>query len=151
MIVSEIDSLYREVESIFKQDTADSENGDSKKQLKPKGKSESTHQLSHSHYATSIISSIITTFLKSFMECCRLQTFGQYGLQHIQVEAQFTRMALEKYIGNRRKERDALDALINKIISSAAERCVEPVFLEQYVIENLVSKQLEKKSSSASS
>jgi len=67
-----------------------------------------------------------------------------------QVDITLQIRVLEKYIGARKKEKDAVDALINDIVSSTAERCIEPVFMDQNVVERICEKQLEKKSSSSS-
>jgi len=84
-------------------------------------------------YKLSILTGIVKICLKTLVECIRLQTFSKNGFQQIQVDAYFVRITFKDYID----DEGLLEHLLDVIINSAAERCLEPASLTQVVIETI--------------
>lgn len=139
MILSEIEGIHREVGQIFE----DSPELEESSASSPGIASVSSTRLKRNLFnkktklseeiiqfnRNSIIGGITVIFLKSFFECCRLRTFAKFGLQQIQVEIAFLKRILRKFVGNQ----PSVDALLDEVLSSTAERCVEPVLMEKNV------------------
>lgn len=89
----------------------------------------------HSHPArslqVSVMTGIIKISLKTFLECVRLRTFGRYGLQQIQVDCHYLQMYLWRFVS----DENLVHFLLDEIMGSSAHRCLDPVPMEQSVIE----------------
>ncbi|XP_051900859.1 vacuolar protein sorting-associated protein 51 homolog [Pristis pectinata] len=79
----------------------------------------------------SVLTGIIKISLKTFLECVRLRTFGRYGLQQIQVDCQY----LQLYLWRFASDENLVHFLLDEIVGSTAHRCLDPVTMEQSVIE----------------
>ena len=77
-----------------------------------------------------IVGSVFKLALKTFLECLRLCTLGRNGYQQIQVDVYFLRIMLPHFIS----DTAVLDQMLDDILISAAERCLEPTPLEQSVV-----------------
>jgi len=84
----------------------------------------------------SILTGIVKICLKTFVECIRLQTFGQKGFQQIQVDAYYMRVTFKDYVN----DEGLLEQLLDNIITSTADRCLDPVKLNQSVIASICGK-----------
>ncbi|KAL5254697.1 hypothetical protein ACHWQZ_G014210 [Mnemiopsis leidyi] len=78
----------------------------------------------------SILTGIIKIGLKAFLESVRLRTFGKYGLQQVQVDVYYLREYLWRFV----EEERLLNFLLEEVISSAVDRCIDPVTMEPSVI-----------------
>lgn len=89
----------------------------------------------HSHarrsLQVSVMTGIIKISLKTFLECVRLRTFGRYGLQQIQVDCHYLQMYLWRFVS----DENLVHFLLDEIMGSSAHRCLDPVPMEQSVIE----------------
>ncbi len=47
---------------------------------------------------SSVLTGIIKISLKTFLECIRLKTFSQYGLQQIQVDCHYLQLYLWRFV-----------------------------------------------------
>ncbi|XP_059810888.1 vacuolar protein sorting-associated protein 51 homolog [Hypanus sabinus] len=79
----------------------------------------------------SVLTGIIKISLKTFLECVRLRSFGRYGLQQIQVDCQY----LQLYLWRFASDENLVHFLLDEIVASTAHRCLDPVTMEQSVIE----------------
>uniref|UniRef100_H3CZN4 Vacuolar protein sorting-associated protein 51 homolog n=1 Tax=Tetraodon nigroviridis TaxID=99883 RepID=H3CZN4_TETNG len=79
----------------------------------------------------SVMTGIIKISLKTFLECVRLRTFGRYGLQQIQVDCHYLQMYLWRFVS----DENLVHFLLDEIVGSSAHRCLDPVPMEQSVIE----------------
>ncbi|XP_072407060.1 vacuolar protein sorting-associated protein 51 homolog [Chiloscyllium punctatum] len=79
----------------------------------------------------SVLTGIIKISLKTFLECVRLRSFGRYGLQQIQVDCQYLQLYLWRFVS----DENLVHFLLDEIVASTAHRCLDPVTMEQSVIE----------------
>ncbi|XP_069750367.1 vacuolar protein sorting-associated protein 51 homolog isoform X1 [Narcine bancroftii] len=79
----------------------------------------------------SVLTGIIKISLKTFLECVRLRSFGRYGLQQIQVDCQY----LQLYLWRFASDENLVHFLLDEIVGSTAHRCLDPITMEQSVIE----------------
>ncbi|XP_072840482.2 vacuolar protein sorting-associated protein 51 homolog [Pogona vitticeps] len=79
----------------------------------------------------SVLTGIIKISLKTFLECVRLRTFGRFGLQQIQVDCYYLQLYLWRFVS----DENLVHFLLDEIVGSTAHRCLEPVPMEQSVIE----------------
>uniref|UniRef100_A0A4W3HK37 Vacuolar protein sorting-associated protein 51 homolog n=1 Tax=Callorhinchus milii TaxID=7868 RepID=A0A4W3HK37_CALMI len=79
----------------------------------------------------SVLTGIIKISLKTFLECVRLRTFGRYGLQQIQVDCHYLQLYLWHFVS----DENLVHFLLDEIVGSSAHRCIDPVTMEQSVIE----------------
>ncbi|XP_067328690.1 vacuolar protein sorting-associated protein 51 homolog [Anolis sagrei] len=79
----------------------------------------------------SVLTGIIKISLKTFLECVRLRTFGRFGLQQIQVDCYYLQLYLWRFVS----DENLVHFLLDEIVGSAAHRCLDPVPMEQSVIE----------------
>ncbi|CAH2325197.1 vacuolar sorting-associated 51 homolog [Pelobates cultripes] len=79
----------------------------------------------------SILTGIIKISLKTFLECVRLRTFGRYGLQQIQVDCHYLQLYLWRFVS----DENLVHCLLDEVVGSAAHRCLDPLPMEQSVIE----------------
>uniref|UniRef100_H3ADE0 Vacuolar protein sorting-associated protein 51 homolog n=1 Tax=Latimeria chalumnae TaxID=7897 RepID=H3ADE0_LATCH len=79
----------------------------------------------------SVLTGIIKISLKTFLECVRLRTFGRYGLQQIQVDCYYLQLYLWRFVS----DENLVHFLLDEIVGSTAHRCLDPITMEQSVIE----------------
>lgn len=81
----------------------------------------------------SILTGIIKISLKTFLECVRLHTFSRYGLQQIQVDTHYLELYLARFVA----DENLVHVLLDEILSSAAHRCLDPVFMDDGVVRQI--------------
>ncbi|RZF39613.1 hypothetical protein LSTR_LSTR001134 [Laodelphax striatellus] len=79
----------------------------------------------------SILTGIIKISLKTFLECVRLRTFSKYGLQQIQVDTHYLQLYLWRFVA----DENLVHFLLDEILGSAINRCLDPVLMEPSVVE----------------
>ncbi|KAL3649135.1 Vacuolar protein sorting-associated protein 51 [Castilleja foliolosa] len=94
------------------------------------------------HTQESVITTIVKLSLKSLQEFVRLQTFNRSGFQQIQLDIQFLKTSLKDIA----EDEAAVDFLLDEVIVSSAERCLDPNPLEPAVLDRLVQAKLAKTS-----
>ncbi|XP_042057135.1 vacuolar protein sorting-associated protein 51 homolog isoform X1 [Salvia splendens] len=94
------------------------------------------------HTQESVVTTIVKLSLKSFQEFVRLQTFNRSGFQQIQLDIHFLRTTLKDIT----EDEAAVDFLLDEVIVSSAERCLDPNPLEPPVMDRLVQAKLAKTS-----
>ncbi|KAI3460756.1 hypothetical protein Pfo_017419 [Paulownia fortunei] len=94
------------------------------------------------HTQESAITTIVKLSLKSLQEFVRLQTFNRSGFQQIQLDIHFLKTTLKDIA----EDEAAVDFLLDEVIVSAAERCLDPIPLESPVLDRLVQTKLAKTS-----
>lgn len=90
------------------------------------------------HTQESVVMSIVKLCLKSFQEFVRLQTFNRSGFQQIQLDMQYLRNTLK----DTTEDEAAVEFLLDEVIVSAAERCLDPSPLEPAILDRLVQHKL---------
>eukprot|EP00741_Cyanophora_paradoxa_P013928 tig00020723_g13445.t1 len=80
-----------------------------------------------------ILTAIIRVALKGLIECVRLRTVSKAGFQQMQLDTHFLRIMLRPYVN----EETVLETLADEVITSAADRCPEPVPLEQAFVDQV--------------
>ncbi|KAK1420453.1 hypothetical protein QVD17_22066 [Tagetes erecta] len=88
----------------------------------------------------SVVMTIVKYCLKSLQEFVRLHTFNRSGFQQIQLDMQYLRIALK----DSTEDEAAVEFLLDEVIVSAAERCVDPSPLEPAILDRLVQAKLSK-------
>lgn len=88
----------------------------------------------------SVVTTVVKLCLKSLHEFVRLQTFNRSGLQQIQLDIQFLRVPLKEIV----EDEAAIDFLLDEVIVSAAERCLDPIPLEPPILDKLIQAKLAK-------
>ncbi|XP_065883252.1 vacuolar protein sorting-associated protein 51 homolog isoform X2 [Dysidea avara] len=68
---------------------------------------------------------------QALLECVRMRTFGKFGLQQMQVDVHYLQTYLWRFVSDERVVRMLLD----EVVSSTIQRCVDPVLMEPKVIE----------------
>ncbi|XP_047971945.1 vacuolar protein sorting-associated protein 51 homolog [Salvia hispanica] len=94
------------------------------------------------HTQESVVTTIVKLSLKSFQEFVRLQTFNRSGFQQIQLDIHFLRTTLKDIT----EDEAAVDFLLDEVIVSSAERCLDANPLEPPVMDRLVQAKLAKTS-----
>uniref|UniRef100_A0A1I8G024 Vacuolar protein sorting-associated protein 51 homolog n=1 Tax=Macrostomum lignano TaxID=282301 RepID=A0A1I8G024_9PLAT len=84
----------------------------------------------------SVVSGVVRLALKTLLECVRLKTFGRYGLQQVQVDCHYLHAFLWRYVS----DDSVVHFLLEEILASAAHRCIDPVSMEQSVVELIVER-----------
>ena len=79
----------------------------------------------------SIMTGIVKISLKTLLECVRLRTFSRYGLQQIQVDTHYLQLYLWRFVS----DENIVYCLLDEIVASAANRCLDPVPMETSVVE----------------
>jgi hypothetical protein len=88
----------------------------------------------------SILLGILKICLKSLQECVRLKTLSRHGYQQIQLDLHFLAHSLRPLAS---KDEPLFNHLLEEILSSAAERCVEAhPAMELSVIESICQHKL---------
>ncbi|KAK4407901.1 Vacuolar protein sorting-associated protein 51 [Sesamum angolense] len=94
------------------------------------------------HTQESVITTIVKLSLKSLQELVRLQTFNRSGFQQIQLDIHFLKATIKDIA----EDEAAVDFLLDEVIVSTAERCLDPIPLEPPVLDRLVQAKLPKTS-----
>ncbi|GER43704.1 Vps51/Vps67 family (components of vesiculartransport) protein [Striga asiatica] len=94
------------------------------------------------HTQESVVTTIVKLSLKSLQEFVRLQTFNRSGFQQIQLDIHFLKTTLKDIA----EDEAAVDFLLDEVIVSSAERCLDPSPLEPPVLDRLVQTKLAKAS-----
>ncbi|KAK4441830.1 Vacuolar protein sorting-associated protein 51 [Sesamum alatum] len=94
------------------------------------------------HTQESVITTIVKLSLKSLHELVRLQTFNRSGFQQIQLDIHFLKATIKDIA----EDEAAVDFLLDEVIVSTAERCLDPIPLEPPVLDRLVQAKLPKTS-----
>lgn len=81
---------------------------------------------------------ILRTAFKALCEYVREETFAKFGLQQIQVDCAFLGDLLRGYVES--EDWNQLGALLDEAVTSATQRCVEPVLMEAVIVETLCDK-----------
>ncbi|XP_015929560.1 vacuolar protein sorting-associated protein 51 homolog [Parasteatoda tepidariorum] len=79
----------------------------------------------------SIMTGIIKISLKTFLECVRLRTFSKFGLQQVQVDIHYLQLYLWHFVA----DENLVHVLLDEILSSTINRCLDPVLMEPSVVE----------------
>ncbi|XP_018654947.1 hypothetical protein Smp_025440 [Schistosoma mansoni] len=75
----------------------------------------------------SLLLGVIKIGLKTLIECARLQTFGRYGLQQIQVDCRYLQIHLWHFVNDEK----IICMLLEDVIYSVVQRCIDPCFMEE--------------------
>ncbi|KAG8370607.1 hypothetical protein BUALT_Bualt13G0001000 [Buddleja alternifolia] len=94
------------------------------------------------HTQESVITTVVKLSLKSLQEFVRLQTFNRSGFQQIQLDIHFLKTTLKDIA----EDEAAVDFLLDEVIVSTAERCLDPIPLEPAILDRLVQAKLAKTS-----
>ncbi|KAG2495102.1 hypothetical protein HYH03_006712 [Edaphochlamys debaryana] len=90
-----------------------------------------------------ILAAVASVALKSLLESIRLETLGRAGLQQLQLDVAFLRPALRRSLlrggGGRGDGAAVVEQLLEDVVLSGAERCVEPALLEAAVVERILA------------
>lgn len=79
----------------------------------------------------SILTGIVKIGLKTFLECARLRTYSKYGLQQMQVDIHYLQLYLWRFV----QDENLVHVLLDEILSSVVNRCVEPQLMEPSVVD----------------
>ncbi|XP_054709728.1 vacuolar protein sorting-associated protein 51 homolog [Uloborus diversus] len=79
----------------------------------------------------SVMTGIIKISLKTFLECVRLRTFSKFGLQQAQVDIHYLQLYLWHFVA----DENLVHVLLDEIMSSTINRCLDPVLMEPSVVE----------------
>lgn len=90
----------------------------------------------------SVVTTILKLCLKSLQEFVRLQTFNRRGFQQIQLDIEFLRTTLK----DTSEDEAATDFLLDEVVVAAAERCLDPVPLDQPILDKLIQVKVAKTS-----
>lgn len=78
---------------------------------------------------------ILRIAIKALYEYCREETFGKFGLQQMQVDCAFLGEMLRDFV--EAEDAGVLDSLLDEVVTSASQRCLEPVAMDASVVEAL--------------
>ncbi len=92
---------------------------------------------------SSVLCEIFRAAMKTFEECVRVCTFQTNGFQQLQVDVQFLKLSWNNLVD----DDNYVSSLLHEVLSSAAERCLEPIPLELSIVEAICNKSLNNTSS----
>jgi len=75
--------------------------------------------------------------LKSWIECIRMETLGRAGLQQMQLDVLYLRPLVTGFV--RGKENEAINSLIEEVVTAAVDRSIDPTLLEQAVVDKILA------------
>jgi len=84
----------------------------------------------------SVVTGIVKLVLKTFLECVRMKTLGKFGLQQLQVDCHYLQLYLWRFVSDEK----IVTSLLDEVLSSAVNRCVDVVYMEQSVVEVICEK-----------
>jgi len=76
---------------------------------------------------------ILRIAFKALYEYMREETFGKYGLQQIQVDCAFLSEIVRDFVEP--EDANVLDSLLDEAVTSATNRCTEPVLMDTVMVE----------------
>lgn len=76
-----------------------------------------------------IFSSILRRSLKTLLESVRLSTFSMYGFQQVHLDMYY----LNKELNSILVDPESLDLIIEDILASVKERCLDPKLINEHV------------------
>ncbi|KAF8571144.1 hypothetical protein P879_02057 [Paragonimus westermani] len=79
----------------------------------------------------SLLLGVIKIGLKTLVECVRLQTFGKFGLQQIQVDCRFLQIHLWHFVSDEK----LIGMLLDDVIYSVVQRCVDPQLMDESIVD----------------
>lgn len=89
---------------------------------------------------SSLLSTVSSIGLKTFIECIRLQALGRAGLQQLQLDCRYLSGPLKKLAGGAGSSNaQAIEGLLNEVVGAGLERCFEPTLLEQPVLDRILA------------
>lgn len=83
-----------------------------------------------------ILGAVISVGLKSLVECIRLQTLGRAGLQQLQLDVQYLRPLLRRYVDG--QSSTVVTFLLDEVVAAAVERSEDPSLLEPAVLDAIL-------------
>merc|ERR1712056_28042 len=78
---------------------------------------------------------ILRIAFKALYEYVREETFAKFGLQQIQVDCTFFAEVVRDFVDP--EDANLLDSLLDEVVTSATQRCVEPVLMEAVIVETI--------------
>lgn len=84
----------------------------------------------------SLLTAIVKIALKTLSECVRLQTFSRFGLHQMQIDLQYLQIHLWRFVSDEK----LLRRLLDDVMGSTLQRCVEPVLMDFSLVENLAER-----------
>merc|ERR1712039_784670 len=78
---------------------------------------------------------ILRIAFKALYEYMREETFAKFGLQQIQVDCAFLADIVRDFVEV--EDMGVLESLLDEVMESAKTRCVEPVLMDQVIVETL--------------
>jgi len=81
------------------------------------------------------IMGVLGIAFKALCELVRERTFAKYGFQQVQLDCAFLAEVMREFV----EEEDAavLDSLLDEAITSASQRCLEPIQMEDIIVQAL--------------
>ncbi|KAG5443582.1 Vacuolar protein sorting-associated protein 51 [Clonorchis sinensis] len=79
----------------------------------------------------SLLLGVIKIGLKTLVECVRLQTFGKFGLQQIQVDCRYLQIHLWHFVSDEK----LVGTLLDDVLYSVVNRCVDPQLMEDSIVD----------------
>lgn len=84
----------------------------------------------------SVLTAVIKLGLKTLLECVRLQTFGRYGLQQMQVDCHYLQLYLWRFVA----DEAVVQQLLEEVLASALHRSLDLTLMEPSVVEVICDK-----------
>jgi len=81
------------------------------------------------------VAGILRIAFKGLYEYMREETFAKFGLQQMQVDCAFLAEVARDFVEP--EEANVLDSLLDEVLTSASQRCVEPVLMDSVIVETL--------------
>jgi len=78
---------------------------------------------------------ILRIAFKALYEYVREETFAKFGLQQIQVDCAFFSEVVRDFV--EAEDAGMLDSLLDEVVTSASQRCLEPVLMDKVIVETL--------------
>jgi len=78
---------------------------------------------------------ILRIAFKALFEYMREETFAKFGLQQIQVDCAFLAEVVRDFV--EADDASLLDSLLDEVVTSASQRCDDPVLMESSIVEVL--------------
>merc|ERR1712190_295163 len=78
---------------------------------------------------------ILRIAFKALYEYMREETFAKFGLQQIQVDCAFLAEVVRDFV--EAEDASVLDSLLDEVVTSASQRCEDPVLMDAAVVEAL--------------
>jgi hypothetical protein len=85
---------------------------------------------------------ILRIAFKALYEYIREETFAKFGLQQIQVDCAFLAEVVRDYV--EQEDANVLDSLLDEVVTSASQRCDDPVLMETSTVEALCDEKKKK-------